>query len=55
MMVDLAVAYQDYPPFNDGVDVGVFMRNDNGSVFQDIFLLIILGRILIMVCRYRLA
>jgi alpha-glucosidase len=40
MMVDPAVAYQDYPPFNDGVEVGAFMRNANGSVFQGKFHLI---------------
>jgi alpha-glucosidase len=34
MMVDPAVAFQDYPPFNDGVDVGAFMRNSDGSIFQ---------------------
>ena len=55
MMVDPAVAYQGYPPLNDRVEVGTFMRNDNGSVFQGIFLLIILGRILTMVCRCCLA
>ena len=44
MMVDPAVAYQDYPPFTDGVEVGAFMRNDDGSVFQGNFHLIILNR-----------
>ena len=33
MMVDPAVAYQDYPGFNNGADVGAFMLN-NGSVYQ---------------------
>jgi alpha-glucosidase len=44
MMVDPAVAYQDYPPFTDGVEVGAFMRNDDGSVFQGNFHLILLNR-----------
>ena len=34
MMVDPAVAYQDYPPFNNGVDVSAFMRMENGSIFK---------------------
>ncbi len=34
LMVDPAVAYQNYLPFLDGVEVGAFMRNDDGSVFQ---------------------
>jgi len=34
MMVDPAVAYQDYPPFIQEYEAGAFMRNANGSVFQ---------------------
>ena len=34
VMVDPAVAYQDYPPFNDGVSAGAFMKTSNGTVFQ---------------------
>ena len=34
MMVDPAVAYQDYPPFNDGVAADAFMLRSNGSIFQ---------------------
>ena len=33
VMVDPAVAYQDYPPFNEGASAGAFMKN-NGSVYQ---------------------
>jgi alpha-glucosidase len=34
VMVDPAVAFQDYPPFNNGADAGAFMRLSNGSIFQ---------------------
>ncbi len=44
MMVDAAVAYQDYPPFNDGVEIGAFMRNDEGSVFQGMLLHLYLSK-----------
>ncbi|PNY25265.1 alpha/beta-glucosidase agdC [Tolypocladium capitatum] len=33
MMVDPAVAYQDYLPFNDGVPKDAFLRHDNGSLW----------------------
>jgi len=31
LMVDPAVAYQDYAPYNRGADDGIFLRRDNGS------------------------
>lgn len=34
MMVDPAVAYQDYPPFNEGKAMGAFMKNSSGGVYQ---------------------
>ncbi len=34
MMVDPAVAYQDYPAFDNGEDAGIFMKDSNGSIFQ---------------------
>lgn len=34
VMVDPAVAYQDYPAFNDGRDI--FMKTKNGSVFAGV-------------------
>lgn len=36
MMVDPAVAYQNYPPFNDGVEDGAFLTLSNGSVYQGV-------------------
>ncbi|KAF4592222.1 glycoside hydrolase family 31 protein [Ophiocordyceps camponoti-floridani] len=33
VMVDPAVAYQDYPPLRKGVDDDVFLRRDNGSLW----------------------
>ena len=36
MMVDPAVAYQDYPAFNNGVDQGIFLKLSNGSVYQGV-------------------
>jgi alpha-glucosidase len=36
MMVDPAVAYQDYPTFNDGVSDGAFLTLSNGSVYQGV-------------------
>lgn len=36
MMVDPAVAYQDYPPFNNGVQDGAFMKLSNGSIYQGV-------------------
>lgn len=36
MMVDPAVAYQDYPAFNDGVADGAFLTLSNGSVYQGV-------------------
>jgi alpha-glucosidase len=44
VMVDPAVAFQDYPPFNDGVDAAAFMRLSNGSIFQGNFIPIILSK-----------
>jgi alpha-glucosidase len=37
VMVDPAVAYQDYAPFNNGVDAEAFMRLDNGSIYKGIY------------------
>jgi len=34
VMVDPAVAYQDYPAFNDGEDV--FLKTSNGSIYQGV-------------------
>jgi alpha-glucosidase len=35
MMVDPAVAYQEYPPFTNGVEAGVFMEDgSNGDVYK---------------------
>ena len=34
MMQDPAIAYQDYAPFNNGVDAEAFMKNSNNSVFK---------------------
>jgi alpha-glucosidase len=36
VMVDPAVAYQDYPAFNNGVDQEVFMVRGNGSVYKGV-------------------
>lgn len=36
VMVDPAVAYQDYPPFNDGVADNAFMKTANGSVYKGV-------------------
>ena len=34
MMVDPAVAYQNYSAFSNGVAENVFLKNNNGSIFQ---------------------
>jgi len=34
VMVDPAVAYQDYPAFNNGVSQDVFLKLANGSIYQ---------------------
>lgn len=34
VMVDPAVAYQDYSAFNNGVDAGAFLKVGNGSVYK---------------------
>ena len=36
MMVDPAVAYQDYPAFNNGVSQGIFLKLANGSIYQGV-------------------
>ena len=36
MMVDPAVAYQDYPGFNNGNEQGVFLHRSNGSVYEGV-------------------
>lgn len=36
VMVDPAVAYQDYPPFNNGVQQGAFLKTSNGSVYKGV-------------------
>ncbi|QIW98810.1 hypothetical protein AMS68_004328 [Peltaster fructicola] len=36
VMVDPAVAYQDYPPFNDGVSQNAFLKVANGSVYKGV-------------------
>lgn len=36
VMVDPAVAYQDYPGFNNGRDQDVFLKFDNGSIYQGV-------------------
>jgi len=36
MMVDPAVAYQDYPAFNNGADQGIFLKYANGSIYQGV-------------------
>jgi len=35
VMVDPAVAYQDYPAFNNGVDLDIFQKK-NGSIYQGV-------------------
>src|SRR5262245_12529653 len=34
VMVDPAVAYQDYDAFNNGVKEDIFMKWDNGSIYK---------------------
>ncbi|KAF2863108.1 glycoside hydrolase family 31 protein [Piedraia hortae CBS 480.64] len=36
VMVDPAVAYQDYPAFNKGVEMDIFVKNDNGSIYKGV-------------------
>lgn len=36
VMVDPAVAYKDYSPFNAGAKAGAFLKNSNGSVYQGV-------------------
>ena len=36
MMVDPAVAYQNYSAFNNGVDQGIFLKFANGSIYQGV-------------------
>ena len=36
VMVDPAVAYQDYPGFNNGRDQDVFLKYENGSIYQGV-------------------
>jgi alpha-glucosidase len=36
VMVDPAVAYQDYPGFNNGVNRDVFLKTGNGSIFKGV-------------------
>lgn len=36
MMVDPAVAYQNYPAFNNGAQQGIFMKLANGSIYQGV-------------------
>ncbi|KAF2092442.1 alpha/beta-glucosidase agdC [Rhizodiscina lignyota] len=36
VMVDPAVAYQDYPPFNNGVEQDAFLKLANGSVYKGV-------------------
>ncbi|KAL6718544.1 hypothetical protein ACLMJK_004636 [Lecanora helva] len=36
MMVDPAVAYQDYDAFNNGANQGIFLKLDNGSIYQGV-------------------
>ncbi|EMC97876.1 glycoside hydrolase family 31 protein [Baudoinia panamericana UAMH 10762] len=36
VMVDPAVAYQDYPAFNDGVSANAFLTVGNGSVYKGV-------------------
>ena len=34
MMVDPAVAYQNYSAFNNGAEQGAFLKTENGSIYQ---------------------
>ena len=34
LMVDPAVAYQNYSAFENGEDAGIFLKNSDGSIFQ---------------------
>ena len=34
LMVDPAVAYQNYSAFENGEDAGIFLKNGDGSIFQ---------------------
>lgn len=34
VMVDPAVAAQDYPSYNNGLDMDIFLRNSDGTVFK---------------------
>jgi len=36
VMVDPAVAYQNYPAFNNGAQQGIFMKFANGSIYQGV-------------------
>ncbi|KAL7272720.1 hypothetical protein RUND412_004462 [Rhizina undulata] len=36
LMVDPAIAYQDYPTFNRGVEDDVFLKLNNGSIYQGV-------------------
>ena len=36
LMVDPAVAYQDYDAFNKGKDADIFLKNENGSIYQGV-------------------
>lgn len=36
VMVDPAIAYQDYPTFNHGIDEGVFLKEANGSIHKGV-------------------
>jgi len=36
VMVDPAVAYQDYPAFNNGAQQGIFLKLANGSIYQGV-------------------
>ncbi|KAF2490057.1 hypothetical protein BU16DRAFT_169333 [Lophium mytilinum] len=36
VMVDPAVAYQDYPGFNNGADLDIFLKTDNGSIYKGV-------------------
>ena len=36
VMVDPAVAYQQYPPFQRGVDDDIFMLRSNGSIWKGV-------------------
>lgn len=36
VMVDPAIAYQDYPTFNRGADAGVLLKRSNGSIHKGV-------------------